>query len=41
MPGREGVELGGLVKKEKITQEQADAQLSEITGRITGTTEYE
>src|ERR671929_1304270 len=34
-------QLGGLVKKEKITQEQADAQLGEITGRITGTTEYE
>src|SRR5213076_1639550 len=27
--------------KEKITQEQADQQLDEITGRITGTTEYE
>src|SRR5919107_4271430 len=34
-------QLGGLVGKEKITQEQADAQLEEITGRITGTTEYE
>jgi 3-hydroxyacyl-CoA dehydrogenase len=34
-------QLGGLVKKEKITQDQADAQLEEITGRITGTTEYE
>ena len=34
-------QLGRLVGKEKITQEQADAQLSEITGRITGTTEYE
>src|SRR2546421_11348159 len=34
-------QLGGLVKKEKITQEQADQQLDEITGRITGTTEYE
>jgi 3-hydroxyacyl-CoA dehydrogenase len=34
-------QLGGLVKKEKITQEQADAQLEEITGRITGSTEYE
>jgi 3-hydroxyacyl-CoA dehydrogenase len=34
-------QLGGLVKKEKITQEQADAQLEEIVGRITGTTEYE
>ena len=34
-------QLGGLVAKEKLTQEQADAQLEEITGRITGTTEYE
>ena len=33
--------LGALVGKEKITQEQADRQLEEITGRITGTTEYE
>jgi 3-hydroxyacyl-CoA dehydrogenase len=34
-------QLGGLVKKEKITQEQADTQAEEILGRITGTTEYE
>ena len=34
-------QLGGLVAKEKLTQEQADAQLEEITGRITGTTGYE
>ncbi len=34
-------QLGALVGKEKITQEQADAQLAEITGRITGTTDYE
>jgi 3-hydroxyacyl-CoA dehydrogenase len=34
-------QLGGLVKKEKITQEQADAQLEEILGRIAGTTEYD
>src|SRR3954466_13672796 len=34
-------QLGGLVEKEKITQEQADQQLEEITGRITGTTGYE
>ena len=34
-------QLGGLVKKEKITQEQADSQAEEIVGRITGTTEYE
>jgi len=30
-----------LVKKEKITQEQADANVEEIVGRITGTTSYE
>ncbi len=29
------------MQKEKITQEDADRQLGEITGRITGTTEYE
>jgi len=34
-------QLGGLVKKEKISQEQADQQLEEVVGRITGTTEYE
>jgi 3-hydroxyacyl-CoA dehydrogenase len=34
-------QLGGLVKKEKVTQEQADAQLEEITGRITGTLDYD
>jgi 3-hydroxyacyl-CoA dehydrogenase len=34
-------QLGNLVKKEKITQEDADAQRDEILGRITGTTEYE
>jgi 3-hydroxyacyl-CoA dehydrogenase len=34
-------QLGGLVKKEKITQDQADAQAEEILGRISGTTEYE
>ena len=34
-------QLGGLVAKEKITQEDADGQLEEIVGRITGTTEYE
>src|SRR2546421_10831735 len=32
-------QLGGLVKKEKITQEEADSQLEEIVGRIHGTTE--
>jgi 3-hydroxyacyl-CoA dehydrogenase len=34
-------QLGGLVGKEKITQEQADAQLEEVTGRITGALEYD
>jgi 3-hydroxyacyl-CoA dehydrogenase len=33
-------QLGSLVKKEKITQENADSQREEILGRITGTTEY-
>jgi 3-hydroxyacyl-CoA dehydrogenase len=36
-----GAQLGGLVKKEKITQDQADAQAEEIVGRIHGTTEYD
>jgi enoyl-CoA hydratase/3-hydroxyacyl-CoA dehydrogenase len=34
-------QLGRLVKKEKLTQEQADARLAEILGQITGTTSYE
>jgi 3-hydroxyacyl-CoA dehydrogenase len=34
-------QLHGLVKKEKITEEQAKHQLDETVGRITGTTEYE
>jgi 3-hydroxyacyl-CoA dehydrogenase len=34
-------QLGNLVKKEKITQEDADSQAKEILGRITGTTEYD
>jgi enoyl-CoA hydratase / 3-hydroxyacyl-CoA dehydrogenase len=34
-------QLGGQVKKERITQEQADARLAEVMGRITGTTTYE
>jgi len=34
-------QLKGLVDKEKITREQADTQLGEVTDRITGTTEYE
>ncbi len=34
-------QLGGLVKKEKISQEDADRQLEEITGRIDGATDYD
>ncbi len=34
-------QLSGLVAKEKISQEDADGQLEAITGRITGTTEYQ
>ena len=34
-------QLGGLVAKEKITQDQADQQLEEVVGRITGTTDYD
>ncbi|MBM3666602.1 MAG: hypothetical protein FJW90_03825 [Actinobacteria bacterium] len=34
-------QLGGLVKKEKLTQEQADARLDEVMGLITGTTSYD
>jgi enoyl-CoA hydratase / 3-hydroxyacyl-CoA dehydrogenase len=34
-------QLERLVKKEKMTQEQADARLDEVMGNITGTTEYE
>src|SRR5438132_13576684 len=34
-------QLGGLVKKEKISQEQADSQLEEILGRIDGATDYD
>ena len=33
--------LGGLVHKQKISQEQADAQAEATRARITGTTEYE
>jgi enoyl-CoA hydratase/3-hydroxyacyl-CoA dehydrogenase len=33
-------QLGRLVKKEKLTQEQADARLAEVMGLITGTTSY-
>ena len=34
-------QLQGLVKKEKITSEQAEQQLEATVGRITGTTAYE
>jgi 3-hydroxyacyl-CoA dehydrogenase len=34
-------QLGGLVKKEKITQEDSERQREEILGRITGTTDYD
>jgi 3-hydroxyacyl-CoA dehydrogenase len=34
-------QLGGLVQKEKLSREQADAQLQELLGCIHGTTEYE
>ncbi len=34
-------QLGALVAKEKITQEDADRQGEEIVGRITGATDYE
>jgi enoyl-CoA hydratase / 3-hydroxyacyl-CoA dehydrogenase len=34
-------QLARLVKKEKLTQEQADARASEVMGLITGATEYE
>src|SRR5687768_17420186 len=34
-------QMGRLVKKEKLTQEQADAKCEEIVGRITGATDYD
>jgi 3-hydroxyacyl-CoA dehydrogenase len=34
-------QLGGLVQKEKISQEDADRQLVDVLGRIEGTTEYQ
>jgi 3-hydroxyacyl-CoA dehydrogenase len=34
-------QLARLVKKERLTQEQADAQTEELLGRITGTTSYD
>ena len=33
-------QLDRLVSKEKLTQEQADARLAEVVGRIEGTTDY-
>src|SRR3954452_8119175 len=33
-------QLAGQVKKERITQEQADARLAEVMGNITGTVSY-
>ncbi len=33
-------QLSRLVKKEKLTSEQADARLQEVMGRINGTTDY-
>lgn len=33
-------QLDGLVAKEKLSQEQADARLSDVLGRIAGTTDY-
>ncbi len=34
-------QLARLVKKEKLTQEQADARLAEVMGRVTGATDYD
>ena len=34
-------QLAGLVKKEKLTQEQADARLEEVMSLVTGTVTYE
>jgi 3-hydroxyacyl-CoA dehydrogenase len=34
-------QVGRLVKKEKLTQEQADEKAQEIVGRIEGTTDYD
>ncbi|MGV1049468.1 MAG: enoyl-CoA hydratase-related protein [Solirubrobacterales bacterium] len=34
-------QLARLVKKEKLTQEAADARLAEVMGQVTGTTTYE
>jgi enoyl-CoA hydratase / 3-hydroxyacyl-CoA dehydrogenase len=34
-------QMGRLVKREKLTQEEADAQVEAVVGRVTGTTSYE
>src|SRR5688572_14871681 len=34
-------QLDRLVKKEKLTQDEADSQLEEVMGRIEGTTSYD
>jgi enoyl-CoA hydratase/3-hydroxyacyl-CoA dehydrogenase len=34
-------QMARLVKKERLTQEEADAQVEEVVGRISGTTGYE
>jgi 3-hydroxyacyl-CoA dehydrogenase len=34
-------QLGALVARDKITQESSERQFGEVTGRITGTTDYE
>ncbi len=34
-------QLGSLVKKEKLTQEQADARLAEVLANVTGTVTYD
>src|SRR4029450_12914718 len=34
-------QLDKLVSKERMTQEQADARLDQVIGRITGTTTYD
>src|SRR4051812_24471894 len=39
--GATEAQLARHVKKEKLTQEQADARLAEVLGNITGTTGYE
>jgi len=35
-----GGQLGALVKKERIRQDEADSQLEDVVGRIAGTTDY-